>query len=179
MYKRQVTHRAGLQCVLKPRAPSTHRDGSLNHLKHILDSVPFTPSQGVRTPSPRHCMVRFSRLLTQSFVHATTAAAGSELVVHSSSNCGLITSTFVIQFASCCRMPHKATPSSQMMPALLQLCTPTAVPRQKHPGMWARRMIPQCEGHLQTTVCWHIATEGCLADKPIRHPDHSQAHHTK
>lgn len=79
-----VTHRAGLQCVLKPRAPSTHRDGSLNHLKHILDSVPFTPSQGVRTPSPRHCMVRFSRLLTQSFVHATTAAAGSELVVHSS-----------------------------------------------------------------------------------------------
>lgn len=51
-----VTHRAGLQCVLKPRPPSTHRDGSLNHLKHILDSVPFTPSQGVRTPSPRHCM---------------------------------------------------------------------------------------------------------------------------
>lgn len=54
-----VTHRSGLQCVLKPRAPSTHQDESLNHLKHILDSVPFTPSQGVRTPSPRHRIVRF------------------------------------------------------------------------------------------------------------------------
>lgn len=54
-----IVQRSGLQCALKPRA----RGDSLHQLKYILDSVPFTPSQGVRTPSPRFdSQVRFSSL---------------------------------------------------------------------------------------------------------------------
>lgn len=46
---------------LKNARPHASRAASAapgDALKHILDSVPFTPSQGVRTPSPRRPNVR-------------------------------------------------------------------------------------------------------------------------
>lgn len=46
---------------LKNARPHASRAGPAapgDALKHILDSVPFTPSQGVRTPSPRRPNVR-------------------------------------------------------------------------------------------------------------------------
>lgn len=50
-----------LQLNLAPlrNARSTIPAAPSDALRHILDSVPFTPSQGVRTPSPRRSHVRY------------------------------------------------------------------------------------------------------------------------
>jgi hypothetical protein len=52
-------HSVGLQCAVKPpvrEASASFREDPLDHLKQILESIPFTPSQGVRMESPRHAM---------------------------------------------------------------------------------------------------------------------------
>lgn len=53
----QLKHLAPLKNA-RPSASRTTPAAPGDALKHILDSVPFTPSQGVRTPSPRRSHVR-------------------------------------------------------------------------------------------------------------------------
>jgi hypothetical protein len=107
------------------RANSTRGGGDT--LKHILDSVPFTPSQGVRTPSPRSSAVRFLAFMpydagTATFVIYTCCDA--HFVGYFSLG-GRYMCTFRHQRRACrMRMPdHKAIPSLALtMSALLLPC---------------------------------------------------------